>query len=226
MKLQFVPLLFGLLVCLSLGRPASVAAQEDDESGEGQDADLESLDEWERPPSHEAPPAPPKDKPPAPPPGDGKIVEIGLELLWGAPTSKATLFSDDAWDLGFGLRAGYTDDGRLLYPGVRAALYYAYYLGVNETHGQLYAAEIAYDWWIAEAIVVRPSVDLGAGTIIGPDINGVRSRDSRTGFYFGPGVSLMFPMDLLTLGIGVRATLLGNDLQSATSPTGTIGARF
>lgn len=218
----------GLLLALQLCLAGHVLAQ-DDGGGMASD-DYEEDDGWERPPAPEAPK--PKAKPVAVEEtvGDGKRFDAGAQLLWGNPTGRPLGFLNDAWQLGFGVRAAYTDDGTYVVPGLRAGLHYAYYLGElggsSPTASQLIAVEAGFDWWIADGLVARPSVDIGAGILTGSDVSGTRSQATRGGFYFGPGLTLMHPMDLLYVGGEVRGTILSNNLQSAITLAANVGARF
>jgi len=242
MKPLFTALLYVFVSAILLAVPPVALAADDDEEGdadaeggdsEGGDGDAEEPyvepDAWERPPAEEEKPKEEKKKKADDsdaPAGDGRRFQVGLTLTWGFPVEKADEFPDDAWNFGAGLRTGYT-----FTPGVYGGLMYSYFLGSEDrgasaTFAQLIAAEAGYDWWLADTVIVRPSVDLGAVIVEGPDVAGNSSTIVVGGFYFGPGLVVIVPIDMLYTGGELRHAVVTSNLQSTTMITAFFGARL
>jgi hypothetical protein len=188
-------------------------------------------DSWERPPVEEK--APSKEAPP--PVEDDKIelpISVGLLLGYGFTTDRKD-FGADPYGLLAGVRGGYTFDFAL-YVG----LYFNYYLGGSQTGGDAivasdpnressasymqFGAEVGYDVY-AGPVILRPS--LGIGVAIGfTDATG--ETLSVGDMMFGPGVTVLYPIDEFFLGGDLRGNLVTGDGISAVTVAATGGMRF
>lgn len=216
MPLRLCSSLGSFLLALSLAMPA-LAEDEAAESASAEEQPLPEPDGWERPPAEE-------EKPPAPPPvkeveevvGDGKPISVGLLLGWGFKTDRrSAYFAADPYQLGVGLRGGYSLDSQL-YLGA----YFVYYVGGSHT-GQSaqvntpsattsanymhFGAEVGYDWWVGP-LIVRPSLQVGAAVALIDDSLAVQT--ARTNMMFGPGFTVVHPWDDFFLGGDLRANLV------------------
>lgn len=232
MKPPFASLLYVFVAAMLLVAPPVALAADDDEDGDAEKADGDAASEqeeyvepdaWERPPEEQEK-APKKKKAMKKedlPPGDGRHLQIGLNLSWGFAVEKPDAFPTDAWNFGVGLRPGYTFE-----PGVYGGLVYTYFIGSDDTFAQLIAAEAGFDWWVA-GVIVRPSVDLGAALLEGPDVAGTTTATVvRGGFYFGPAISVIVPLGLMYTGGEVRHAVITSGLQSTTMVSGYVGVRL
>ena len=191
----------------------------DKKSDKGKDDDKKSDTETaEAAPAEEAAPepdaweAPPEEKE-APPPsavlakeneevaGDGRAISMGLLLGYGFKTDRrARYFAGDPYTLGAGIRGGYSFDFQL-YIGA----YFVYYLGSGTTGDSAFVADptrtihVNYMHFGAEA---------------GYDL------------WFGPGATLMVPMEEWFLGGDLRASIVTGDGVSNVLLAATGGLRF
>lgn len=214
-------MLYVFVAAVLLAQPVPVMAADDD-GDDGSDAEeYAEPDAWERPPAEkEKAPAPKAEAPVEAKAGDGRKIQIGLDLSWGFAVAKPKAFTHDAWNLGVGLRVGNTFE-----PGVYGGLYYSYFLGESDTHSQLMAAEAGYDWWVGP-VIVRPSLDLGLAVVGGADVSGAQANRTKYGFYFGPGLIAIVPLGLAYVGGEFRHAVITNELQSGTVVSVTGGVRL
>jgi hypothetical protein len=192
-------------------------------------------DSWERPPEEEEkPPATAVAKPVEKSAGDGKPLSAGLLVGWGFKTDRRSRnVSGNPYGLGAGLRGGYSVPDINLYAGV----YFMYYLGSAVTGSSQYVnnatittnanymqfgAEIGYDWWVA-AVIVRPSVQLGAALVF-TDVPNVQSPIGD--FMFAPGITVVHPWDDFFIGGDFRANIVTGDGSSSILLAATAGMRF
>lgn len=180
--------------------------------GEPEEADVPlEPDPWERPPKDEEPA--PKAKP-APavstPSGDGRDLQLGLAIGYGFESATGD-YAAHPYNLGFGLRLGYTLD-----MGLFIGLGGTYYLGgtqenttsvgvagasqENTINALTIAPEVGYDVWLGP-IVLRPSVEIGALiTFQSNDANFSGQASSDGAMYLGPGFTVLVPLDEYYLG--------------------------
>ena len=148
---------------------------------------------------------------------------------------RSTLLGANAYNLGFGLRGGYTLDMNL-YVGLVAM----YFLGGSQTGSDantadfnattsasslLVAAEIGYDWWVGP-LIVRPSIEVGAAIGVTSSRSAAIQSGSLTEVLFGPGITILYPWDQYFIGGEGRADLVTGDGVSAILIAGTFGLRF
>lgn len=232
MKLPFASLLYVFVAATLMVAPPVALAADDDEDADGDEGEESGEkteeevpmpdDSWETPPLEEEK-APEKAavKKTDEPVTDGKHIQVGMTLGWAFTGEKHTAFATDEWNFGAGLRAGY-----IFEHSIYGGLFYAYFLGDSDTHGQLMAAEFGFDWWVGGVAIIRPSLDLGLAHVEGKDIKGVKNMTTKQGFYIGPGVVVTVPMGLMYVGGELRQMIVTGDLQSATMVSGNIGVRL
>lgn len=205
---------------LKEGKERKKAADEaEGKEDEPKKAEYVEDDSWESPPPDEEPP--PKEKPKAEPealnPPDGRRWQAGLLVSYGLETAKP-LQGANQYGLGFGLQGGYTLD-----MGIYLGVDFSYYLGStvpdtartgeaqagDNVNAFSFAAEFGYDIWMASAVNLRFSAQLGGiDTMIPQTRTGGGGRNFWT-VYIGPGVSLLFPFsDLFYLGGDVRLPIV------------------
>jgi hypothetical protein len=191
-------------------------------------------DTWEKPPEEEEkPPAPPPPKAAAKPGQVGMPISAGLIAGWGFETDRrSTSFSADPYQLGIGLRGGYSFD-----INVYAGVFFMYYLGNTVTGGSQYVnnptittyanymqfgLEAGYDWWVGP-IILRPSLQLGMAMAF-TDVPNIISPIND--FMFAPGITAVHPWDDYFLGGDLRANVVTGDGTSALLLAVTFGMRF
>jgi hypothetical protein len=196
----------------------------------------ENQDMWEKPPIEQEKPIGPPPKPVEKASGDGRRWSAGLLLGWAFKTDRsAANLGADPYGLGFGIRGGYTFDFKL-YTGV----YYMYYIGSSESgssarvnvpaqqHAANYmqfGAEGGYDWWVGP-VIIRPSLQIGAALAI-TDNSASGATTSVTRLMFGPGFTVIAPIDSFFIGGEGRANLVpSSNGVSAVLLGVTAGLRF
>ncbi len=195
--------------------------------------ELAQTDEWERPPEEKAPPPKAAPKVVEPPFAEGRPFSVGLLLGYGFKTDRATSgLGTDPYGFGFGIRGGYTLDFGL-YLGVA----FHYYLGTSSeggggrlgTLGQTtsasymqFGAEVGYEWW-AGPVVIRPSLEIGAAIAFTDAMGSTRSVGDMM---FGPGITVMVPLDEWFIGGDLRGSVVMGNGVGAVSLMATGGLRF
>lgn len=191
-------------------------------------------DAWERPPVEEKAPPKVEAKPTEDPPVHGGLpFSAGLLLGYGFKTDRQTGgLGADPYGFMAGLRGGYTLDF-----GLYLGLYFKYFLGSSSRGGSgriamevretsvsymQFGAEVGYDVY-AGPIILRPSLELGAA-IAFSDATGVTR--STGDVVFGPGVSVLYPINELFLGGDLRGSLVAGDGVGGLVLAATGGMRF
>lgn len=194
---------------------------------------VEEPDAWERPPVEEK--APPKKEKPAEEvtPALEHPISVALLLGYGFKTDRQTAgLGADPYGFMAGVRGGYTFDFAL-YAGV----YFNYYLGSSETGGSgrineesrettasymQFGAEVGYDANLGP-VLFRPSLEIGMA-ISFSDADGVTR--SLSDLMFGPGVTVVYPIDDFFIGGDLRGSLVTGDGVSGVTVAATGGMRF
>jgi hypothetical protein len=192
---------------------------------------------WEAPPQEaEQPPPPPPPPPPQETEARARPWSVGLIAGWGFETDRrSTVLGASAYNLGFGLRGGYTLDVNL-YVGAFAM----YFLGGSQTGSNantadfnttvsasslLAGVEVGYDWWVGP-LIVRPSIEIGAAIGFTNSRSPAIQSGTLTEVLFGPGITVVHPWDEYFLGGEARADIVTGDGVSAILVAGTFGMRF
>ncbi|HEY2732739.1 MAG TPA: hypothetical protein VGI70_02080 [Polyangiales bacterium] len=206
--------------------------------------DKEKIDEpdaWEKPPVEDEQPKPKKIYgngavvEQQPPKSDGRKFDVGIVLGVGLETSK--YFSVDPYGFGFGLHVNYEFDMHL-FVGVGAEYFIgssgaAANVGINtmstSAHYLLVHAEVGYDAWLSQHVILRPSVWLGVaiGTQNPPMASGTSGVE--TAFLIAPGLAINYLLGdsrMWFIGADARLALTAGDGSSAFTLLATVGLRF
>jgi hypothetical protein len=194
---------------------------------------VEEPDAWERPPEEEKAPSKPEAAPVDTTPPIERPISVALLLGYGVKTDRQTGgLGADPYGLTAGVRGGYTFDFRL-YAGV----YFNYYLGstesgtndrFNSTETETsasymqFGAEVGYDVE-AGPVMFRPSLQIGMAIAL---TDKTTTTTSVNDLMFGPGITLLYPMDEFFIGLDLRAALVMGDGVSAFVPALTAGMTF
>jgi hypothetical protein len=193
-------------------------------------------DDWERPPEEEKAPA--KAAPveaEEPPVHGGKPISVALLLGYGFKTDRQTGgLGVDPYGLMAGVRGGYTLDFAL-YLGV----FFNYYLGSSGETGSgrittevrdvsanymQFGAEVGYDF-DAGPVLIRPSLQIGMA-IAFSDADRAGVTQSVSDLMFGPGVTVLVPVDDFFIGGDLRGSLVTGDGIAAVTLAVTGGMKF
>lgn len=194
---------------------------------------VEEPDAWERPPEEEKAPSKPEAAPVDTTPAIERPISVALLLGYGFKSDRQTGgLGADPYGFTAGVRGGYTLDFRLYLGG-----FFNYYLGSTESgindrvvgvetetsaSYMQFGVEVGYDWE-AGPVIVRPSLEIGMAIAL-TDRTGTTT--SVNDMMFGPGVTVLYPIDEFFIGGDLRFAIVTGDGVSGVLPAITAGMSF